>query len=166
MHTSEQSCATTLSCNKAWVPNRILISPQANWAITASFSSRGVCPMRVDQGTLQASRIGPNEIPYWETRTSVGPISIAWWPLRAAHTSANAATTVLPVPTSPSRRWFIGYPSAIFARISPTAASWSSVRLKGKQALTRFISPSERTCRNGACCSARFRSRSTNSSSR
>ena len=68
-----------------------------------------------------ASSSGPTFSAYWVASTSVGAIIAACAPVSAARASAWAATSVLPVPTSPSSMRFIGRGAAMSARISAIA---------------------------------------------
>ena len=105
--------------------------PSATRARTASRSAEGVEPVSTAQEMPAASNSGPRLLPCWRASTSVGAMSRACAPVSAAAASAKAATTVLPVPTSPSSRWFAVCGAARAARMSRLASSCSSVSRKG-----------------------------------
>ena len=66
--------------------------------------------------------------------TSVGAISAPWNPVAAADNSAARATTVLPLPTSPwSRRFIGGAPRFMSLDISSMQRDCAPVRLKGNE---------------------------------
>ena len=65
---------------------------------------------------------------------SVGAIIAACVPVSAHAAIASAATTVLPVPTSPSSRRFMTCGAAMSARISAAATSCSRESAKGRAA--------------------------------
>ena len=81
----------------------------------APSSSRGERPW----GESSASRVTQ----CWRARISVGAITTHWWPERQVIRAAMAATAVLPLPTSPWSRRFIG-PGA--ARSASTW--WAAIR--------------------------------------
>ncbi len=81
-------------------------------------SAADVEPVSRHHGISAWSRRGPTLRAYCVASTSVGAIMAAWVPLSAAAASACAATTVLPVPTSPSRSRFMGCGARMSARMS------------------------------------------------
>src|SRR5450631_222479 len=66
--------------------------------------------------------------------TVVGARSATCLPLIAALNAARRASSVLPNPTSPHRRRSIGRSDSMSALISASAATWSGVSSKGKEA--------------------------------
>jgi hypothetical protein len=100
-------------------------------------SALGVAPVRSAQETPAASISPPTLRAYWPASTSVGAIIAAWVPVSATAARASAATTVLPVPTSPRSMRFIGRADAMSESTSAVAFSWSAVRTKGSLSRSR-----------------------------
>ena len=90
--------------------------------------------------------------------TSVGAISIAWWPAATAVSIAARATTVLPEPTSPSSSLAIGAVCPMSSNTTSSACSCAPVRANGSEATK--ASAAARSDSAGAsprCCHARLR---------
>ncbi|CUI32654.1 Uncharacterised protein [Achromobacter xylosoxidans] len=74
-------------------------------------------------------------------RISVGAINATCAPPAMAWAAAMAATTVLPLPTSPCSRRCIGYGRARSAEISATTRCWAPVSLNGSAWYSRSTRP-------------------------
>ncbi len=123
----------------------------------ASRSAGAVEPVSTSQVTPAASNSGPRLLPCCRASTSVGAMSRACVPVSAAAASANAATTVLPVPTSPSSRWFAVCGAASEARMSSFARTCSSVSWNGTAAASAATCGPSVTCRTATRPSLRSR---------
>ncbi len=92
-------------------------------------------------------------------RTSVGASNAAWPPASTAASMARRAMTVLPDPTSPCRRRFIGVSPAISrASVAPTSRC-PAVSSKGSRASKASSSPPGPGVRATAVCSRARRAR-------
>ena len=118
-----QRTGATSSSSSACVPISTASAPDAHAASSSSRSATGVEPVSTPQVIPAASSHGPRLSPCWRASTSVGAMSSAWVRVSATDASANAATAVLPVPTSPRSMWFIACSEAIPARIASLAAA-------------------------------------------
>ena len=137
MTTSDRCLNATLSERTAWVPKSTSSSPDSSCAWMRSRSAAGVAPVRSAQDMPACESRGPVLSAYWRASTPVGAITQACVPLSAATASAQAATAVLPVPTSPSSRRFITRPpSHMSCRMSWNAASCSSLSENGRACLS------------------------------
>ncbi len=114
----------------AWVPITRAVLASAIEAYTSFFFRRGVPPVSSSTETPSgSSRV--NVLKCCKASTSVGAITAACSPLPIANRQAAMATTVLPEPTSPWSRRFMGTARSMSARISPVALTWSPVSAKG-----------------------------------
>ena len=166
MTASVHRLGRTSSSKRACVPTSTSTSPAATRASTASRSAGGVDPVSTPHEMPAWSNSGPRLLPCWRASTSVGAMSSAWPPVSAAAASACAATTVLPVPTSPRSRWFAVAGAASAARMSSRAAFCSSVSSQGSAAASAVRRGPSVTWRTGSHPSARSRPSSMSMSSR
>ena len=129
--------------SSADVPKMTEMAPVARRFSIAVRSAAGVEPVTSAHGISAAVRSGPIFSAYCFASTDVGAIMAACVPESATAASARAATTVLPVPTSPKSSRFIISGAAISWRMSCAAALCSSVSSKGRAAKrARFLDPS------------------------
>ena len=84
---------------------------------------------------------------------SVGAMSATWQSCSAARTAANAATTVLPAPTSPCNRRIIGLPPAM--SFSTSAVTRACARVRRKPSCRNSRRPSWRRGGSGTAAAAR-----------
>ena len=133
----------------AVVPKSTQVSPAASEAAVSARSGAGVDPVTSAQLICALSKRGPSFSAYWRASTEVGAMTAAWVPLSATAASATAATAVLPVPTSPRSRRFMGRPAAMSERISRAARSCSPVSEKGMAASRALMCGPSTTCACG-----------------
>ena len=94
--------------------------------------------------------------PCWPASTSVGAMMAAWWPDSTASRHAARATTVLPDPTSPWSRRFMGCGRAMAAETSSMARRCPAVSSNGSEATKVPISsPSVRWTTPTSCAATR-----------
>ena len=126
--------------------------PSARPDSTRVRSAGGVEPVSSACVMPAASSSLASAVSYWRASNSVGAIIAAWRPLPAAQASAQAATTVLPHPTSPISMRFMMRGAAMSATISSTAAFWSSVSSKGKASSRRASCKASPSWAMGCAC--------------
>ena len=137
------------SPSTAVVPKSTQVSPAASEATVSARSATGVEPVTSAQPMHALSKRGPSFSAYWRASTEVGAMTAAWVPLSATAASATAATAVLPVPTSPRSRRFMGRLAAMSERISCAARSCSPVSEKGMAASRALMCGPSTTCAFG-----------------
>ena len=119
---------------RAWVPTTRSISPAARADSRAFFSFPFTDPVsratRTPAGARRASMVRA----CCSASSSVGAIMAHWTPLFAAAQAPNAATAVLPEPTSPWTRRFMAFPDLRSAAMSSMARRWALVGAKGSRA--------------------------------
>ena len=81
---------------------------------------------------LEFFNVWQNSLKCWWVKISVGAIIVVWKLFFAAAKETIIATIVLPDPTSPSKRRFIGFSFSKSFTICQTAFLWASVKLKGR----------------------------------
>ena len=115
----------------ACVPTIKSILPSLICCLSGSFCL--VAPIRravrMPKGASRCSRFSA----CWEAKIAVGASIATCAPCLIAWKAARAATIVLPEPTSPCRRRFIGVVLVRSWRISHAALFWASVRVKGSE---------------------------------
>ncbi len=99
---------TTLSVSTAWVPTTSPARPSAMAARATRFSAAFMPPTSKVTLTPNGSRRSARLAACWRARISVGASMALCQPFCAANQMAAAATSVLPLPTSPCSRQFIG----------------------------------------------------------
>ena len=118
----------------AWVP---ITKPASPLAISASMARRSlVFWLPVSQAVLtpRGSSQAMSLRKCCSASISVGAINAHCQPASIATAAARAATTVLPLPTSPCSRRCIGTVRAMSTSISVTTRCCAAVSLKGKEA--------------------------------
>ena len=130
---SASEAKATLSCISACVPT-------TTWARPLAISSRAAA--RALPVTLPASQATRRPRGSSQARklprccsasSSVGAISATWRPASTALAAASAATTVLPLPTSPCTRRSIGSGRAMSLLTSSSTRCWAPVSLKARR---------------------------------
>ena len=141
---------STSSCSSAWVPTATSISPSRILACISFLAflvmlptSRPTVSGLPMPWTSNEAELGCPSPPFLldssstkvrkccSARISVGATSAPCRPLTTASSSAAAATTVLPLPTSPWSSRLIGRLCVRSAMISSSTRDWAPVRLKG-----------------------------------
>ena len=143
----------------AWVPTTSCASPLAMLANASRRSLAFWLPMsqtvRIPKGSSQPSSLRKCCC----AKISVGAMSAHCQP-ESIHTAAdNAATTVLPAPTSPCSRRCMGTWRAMSCAISSVTRAWALVSAKGKALSRRSCSASFSTCTMSCGATSRARSR-------
>ncbi len=119
------------------MPITIDAAPDTAASVAFRFSAAGSPPVS-SVGRRRAARSGPSvrtiDRRCWCASTSVGASSADWPPVCATASMARSATSVLPEPTSPCTRRFIGTGSARSAAISAPTVVWSPVSSNGSAA--------------------------------
>ena len=120
--------------SRAWVPTRRWVSPAARRARQARFWGAVMDPV-----SRSTTRPEPSSRPFkvlacWWASSSVGAMRAVWQPFSQASQAQAAATTVLPEPTSPWSRRFMGVGCFRSAPASSMARRWAPVRGKGSRA--------------------------------
>ena len=162
---SPRSANWTASWIRAWVPTTI---PAAPLAMSSSALRRAVAPMLPVSRVTSVAFSSPPSLPgmasgprarvifswCWVASTSVGASMAACPPLSTTCSMARSATTVLPEPTSPCSRRFMGaVPESSAAICSPTSRC-PGVSSNGRSASKRARMPSARTGRGSTGCEA------------
>ena len=130
----------TFSSSSACVPSTSAASPASSLASRARRSFAGVAAVRTASGTSAPAHRPVRVAKCWRARISVGAMNATWCPASIAWRAASSATTVLPLPTSPSSRRCIGCDARRSLTISSSARSWSAVSVKGSFARTAAAS--------------------------
>ena len=150
MIASARSRNATPSCINAWVPTTTCASPDATCASTCLRARPVTLPAsqatRTPSGSSQPRRL----LRCCSASSSVGAINAACLPVSTASIAASAATTVLPLPTSPCTSRSIGDGRPRSARISSKTRCWADVSTNGKA--LRSNSASLVDCNTGAAC--------------
>jgi len=131
---------------RACVPITMETVPAASRASVSARSDGGVAPvnrrMAISCRGMSAASSPVTARKCCSARMLVGAISAACPPFATTISIARTATSVLPDPTSPCSRRFMGTARARSARISCTARSWAAVSGKGRLASTPASQPS------------------------
>ena len=122
----EKSVASAI---RAWVPMMKSTLCSAISCRAALFCAGVMEPVSRAVRTPRGSISCFNDRACCSARISVGAIMAAWIPFFAASQAAAAATTVLPLPTSPWTSRFITLPLSRSPTISATARFWALVSL-------------------------------------
>ena len=133
----------------AWVPMTICASPPAIVPST-SFRSRPFTA-EVRRQTRYGQRFSSllNVRKCCSARISVGAMNAAWWPFSTTTAIDSSATSVLPEPTSPWTRRFIGWGERRSSAISRTTRRCAPVSGNGRIRFTasRAASPTSNAAR-------------------
>ena len=122
----------TLSSSTAWVPTRMLTSPERRASSTSLRRLPLTMPVSSSTLTGRLPRKPRSVCKCCSASISVGAIRQAWYPLSMAKSIAMRATRVLPEPTSPCSSRFICSPDTKSARISCITRFWALVSGKGR----------------------------------
>ncbi len=172
--TRPRSASSTDCSSKACVPITIPASPDD---ICWSTLSRAVLPIEPVSNTTDVPSTAPPSMPpcarspsmalmeRWCccASTSVGARRTAWPPESTTRSIARSATRVLPEPTSPCRRRFIGWSRASSSSTRSPISRWPAVSSKGSRASKASSSPPPpaRDRAPRARCAARRRARTS-----
>ena len=136
---------STRSTMSACVPTTRSHSPLARRPSVAARSRAPMLPKSASTRTPKGKSSGASFCACCEARISVGAISALWRPFDAASTIAAAATIVLPLPTSPCKRRFIGAGRAMSSHNVAIARRCAAVNAKGNDAARRSSKPGAAT---------------------
>ena len=165
--TSPRSANCTVSPSSACVPMTMRDAPLAIDSSTCRRCAWPSWPVS-STGRSSAARSGPRaatmERRCWAASTSVGASRALWPPSSATASMARTATRVLPEPTSPCTRRFMGALCAMSRATSSPTSCWSSVSSNGRAASnsassepgSRGVAGLSRSCArrcNSAACS-------------
>ena len=148
---SARSANATASWSIAWVPTTTRACPvaSASYALVRPFAPSE--PVSRITSIPRSSSSPPTTSRCCRARRSVGASSAACRPSSAAAASAQAATAVLPEPTSPWTSRSIGTSRARSSRISSRVRTWSGVSEIGCPSLREMAASRDvRTRRSSA----------------
>ena len=138
--TSPSRLKSTSSWMSACVPTASCTEPSASAALTARFSAAVMEPVKRAVRTFVPAKKFSKVRRCCSASTSVGAMTADCKPFAAAVYTSAAATAVLPEPTSPCKRRFIGSPERISATASRTARLCAFVMVKGRCAAKSCVS--------------------------